>query len=156
MALTYNFDIIEQPDAKSFIIKDLTGLYDAETNIGGWGDINYDPSPTDDYYNIIITFRKYINVFSDEVEELEVFNFNTTQYSISDMLINGVELYKNELEIFEDAAYEVNVQIILNSNNSKIVDDTKDFGFYALTKAACMNEFITYNSINLINLSYYV
>lgn len=145
MGFKYDFDIIEQPDARSFIIKDLTGLYDAETNIGGWGSPNFNPAPEGAYYTIIITFKKYINVFSDETEELEEFSFTTEQYSISDMLTNGVELYKSDSTIFEDAAYKVNVQIILNNNGSKIVDTTKDFGFYALTKATCMNDFITYN-----------
>lgn len=151
--LLYNFDIIEQPDAQSFIFKDLTGNY-AQTNTGGWGTPNTLKEPVEDYYNITITFEKYVNAINNEVGETIVYTLTTNPngtnyYDIDDMLTTGVEIFKNRDNdggTFEDGGYKVTVKIVQNNTGDVIANDIeRNFGFYALTKAACMNDFITYN-----------
>lgn len=146
MSLDYNFDIIEQPDAKSFIFKDLTGLYNAVTNLGGWGLPNNELEPLNDSYDITVNIKKYLNIATDETSEEWEYNLNTLKYSITALITDGVELYAYpEESLFEDNAYKVTVTIKLNSTSELITSVIKDFGFYATTKSNCINQFITYN-----------
>jgi len=124
----FKFNIEEQPDGKSFLFYDITGVYSAE-NATGWGEgSGFD----------------YLDVNSAKIE---MRRHKTNDVLTIDLLANegfasqwkdGIEVY-NDGKIFEDDAYEFTVYI-----NDEVAS-VRSFGFAALIKAEVMVQSLNYS-----------
>lgn len=120
------FNIEEQPDAKSFLFYDITGLHSSE-NITGWGPPNFD-------YGDVTSARLEIRKHKDD----EVLTFDLTTETSPWLWVDGIEI-ENDGKIFEDDAYEFTVYI-----NDEVAS-VRSFGFAALIKAEVMVQSLNYS-----------
>jgi len=89
MALSLNFSVTQASDCKSIVFKDTTGIYNADTNTGGYGTPNSDET---DITATSITVRDENNV---SYTALTTYDIDSGDYTVGDpypLTINSTDL----------------------------------------------------------------
>ncbi len=130
MALDLKLDIRTTEDCKHLVIEDITGIYNEESNPGGWGDFNITGNRGN--YNLQAYLRIYHFVEEQQyTTSIDLPNFESTvkypaedtyrgfkisvpSYEISTAIANTAaipESYDPIQEVLEDTLYDVVVNI---------------------------------------------
>lgn len=135
MALDLNLNISTTEDCKNLIIEDVTGVYDALNNPGGWGGINISPSVpveevklyikvhhfiSDVQYNTTVNIGDLINYIIFPFEDsVEGFKISLPSHVLSTEIASQLEFELSEVpeeynplaEVLEDAIYQIVIQV---------------------------------------------
>ena len=135
MSLDFKFDIEELPDAKSFILYDLTGNY-SETNVTGWGGNNIEKE------DIVGCFIDFVDLNNEKniqpTLQLDLLNSPISFWEFGVL----IPFSTNNVSI-PDGSYSVIISLMDNSETKFVF--MKDFGFYMIIKDSTMKELLGYN-----------
>jgi hypothetical protein len=128
MAVVLNFCINESDDAKSFTVKETTGVYNASTNTGGWGA----PNPTiASALTSTITIAQLTDADTNTYTDAVVINTYPTLPNTTETLfeITAEDVGYGVDSQFPDAVYSLTYTV--TSSSGSITPVTKLFGLYS-------------------------